>query len=307
MYDRDTLQLHDEINTLNSSLRALSEKYESSQNQIKEHILAANDLVDLCNYNVERFESLTNKHSCGCSIVGLTESIPSQTQNNSEVVGDSAMHTKFNKNKKNKKNDLHIDNSSRSSSNNIIVISDKLGQGFGSLLSHHFSNVFNACSPGASYQFNIKKIMSMNLNEHSTVVLLHGHSLSVRKQDIIKSIENLLDLHSKTKCKFIICSFPYSSSLTEKQNKYIYNLNLTLYNTTERHSDALFYLDLNKFIYNSCKLTEDTLYLPLYFKKQIATLVAYNIQNPVVHGITKEINCTNNTSMKYNDVSSSLN
>ena len=82
---------------------------------------------------------------------------------------------------------------------------------------------------------------------------------------------------------------------------------MKLYNTTERHSDALFYLDLNKFIYNSCKLTEDTLYLPLYFKKQIATLVAYNIQNPVVHGITKEINCTNNTSMKYNDVSSSLN
>lgn len=302
MYDLDTLQLQSEIDSLHSSLRALSEKYESSQNEIREHILAANNLVDLCNYNVERFESLTNKHSCGCAVMESTESSVTQTICNSEVVGDSGMHTLLNKN-------LHVKNYSRSSPYNIIVISDKLGQGFGSLLNYHFSNVFNACSPGVSYQPNIDKIMSMNVNEHSTIVLLHGNSLSVGRQDVVKSIENLLKLHSKSKCKFVICSFPYSSCLTDRQNRYIYNLNMTLYNATQHHSDAIFYLDLNKFIYNSCKLTEDTLYLPLYFKKQIATLVAYNIRNPAIHCITKEIVCNNNFSLKNNNdiISSSLN
>ena len=89
----------------------LSENYESPQNLIRKH-------------NVERFESLANKHSCSCAVTGTTESNVTQTICNSEVVADSAMHTVLNKHY----NSHEIENSSDSSPNNIIVVSDKLDQ-----------------------------------------------------------------------------------------------------------------------------------------------------------------------------------
>lgn len=37
-------------------------------------------------------------------------------------------------------------------------------------------------------------------------------------------------------------------------------------------------------------LTEDTLHISMYFKRQLATLLAYNISDPVIVNITKNIN-----------------
>lgn len=41
--------------------------YSTAQKDIEEHTLAMNNLIELCNYNTECFESLQNKHACECT------------------------------------------------------------------------------------------------------------------------------------------------------------------------------------------------------------------------------------------------
>lgn len=104
-----------------------------------------------------------------------------------------------------------------------------------------------------------------------------GDHSSVTKSVLNDCVQSLLDLSYKTKCKLILCAFPYGSNLSEEHNKCINRMNLHLYNLTSCHSDVSFF-DINKFIFNF-KLTQDTMYLSHYLKRRVATLLAYNIQN----------------------------
>ncbi|CAK1602468.1 unnamed protein product [Parnassius mnemosyne] len=62
-YETDIECLNSTILSLKSSLEIVSNKYASAQDEIKEHILAMNDLVKSCEYNEERFDSLIKNQS----------------------------------------------------------------------------------------------------------------------------------------------------------------------------------------------------------------------------------------------------
>lgn len=89
-------------------------------------------------------------------------------------------------------------------------------------------------------------------------------------------------------------TLPYCSNVTAHHNKCIHNMNTHLYNITCRHSDAILLIDLNTFIQKFI-LTQDTMYLSKRYLTQIATLVAYNIYDPIVTNIigNKVSNATN--------------
>lgn len=55
-------------------------------------------------------------------------------------------------------------------------------------------------------------------------------------------------------------------------------MNVHLYNLTFRHNDVFFYFDINRFIYNF-KVIQANVYWPTKCKRQVATLLAYNLQN----------------------------
>ena len=158
------------------------------------------------------------------------------------------------------------------------IFSDMLGQGFGSLLSQYTQNyVFNQCLPGASYYKLVDNIKLTSFQSNSTAILMYGDSLAVKKKDIMQCVELMIGLNKKYNCKFIICALPYSQGFTSIQNRHIYDLNMLIYNITCRHSDSILYFDINKFT-SKFKLTKDTMYLPNSCRRQIAKLLAYNIQ-----------------------------
>ena len=228
-------------------------------------MLEATELVDLVRYNAERYESLTNNLSCNCdSSLSLPEPefvapLPVVAQPVVNCVSVSST------------SESNIDKTS-------YIFSDMLGQGFGSLLSQYSQNyVFNQCLPGASYYKLVDNINLTRLHSNSTAILMYGDSLAVTKKDIIECVELMIGLNKKNNCKFIICALPYSQEFTSTQNRHIYDLNMLIYNITCRHSDAILYFDTNKFI-RKFKLTKDTMYLPISCRRQIAKLLAYNIQ-----------------------------
>uniref|UniRef100_S4PPS7 Uncharacterized protein n=1 Tax=Pararge aegeria TaxID=116150 RepID=S4PPS7_9NEOP len=75
---------------------------------------------------------------------------------------------------------------------------------------------------------------------------------------------------------------------------------------TCRHSEAVFYFDVNKFI-SPLLLTRDTFYLSKKCKQHIASLLAYNLNDTVTSVVTKSIdnftNCTLGTNISDNDPS----
>uniref|UniRef100_S4NV78 Uncharacterized protein n=1 Tax=Pararge aegeria TaxID=116150 RepID=S4NV78_9NEOP len=106
----------------------------------------------------------------------------------------------------------------------------------------------------------------------------------------------MLALHEKSKCRFVMCAFP-CGTLSSKRNKQIYNLNLLIYNLTCRHSDAVFYFDINKSM--SSLLSRDSLILSKKSKHHLASLLAYNLNDTVTSIVTKSIDtstyCTSST------------
>ncbi|CAK1597640.1 unnamed protein product [Parnassius mnemosyne] len=97
-YETDIECLNSTILSLKNSLQILSNKYASAQDEIKEHILAMNDLVKSCKYNEERFDSLIKHQSeCQRSIPGSSGTICVNNKVNSKdslfspTLYDSAM------------------------------------------------------------------------------------------------------------------------------------------------------------------------------------------------------------------------
>ncbi|XP_045773379.1 protein lava lamp-like [Maniola jurtina] len=64
-YETDVRSLNEEILKLENSLKTVTSQYELSQKQVGEHILAADELLALSNYNIDRLDSLINR--CECS------------------------------------------------------------------------------------------------------------------------------------------------------------------------------------------------------------------------------------------------
>lgn len=271
MYDSDTHQLYTEISKLEKLLFDCNAKYQLAQKENSEHILAASELVELCTYNAERFDSLMNNHCCTC--VSPSVRFDSQPSSPSLLVSMPAVI-----------NNDQCDNiiNQCTPTRKTFVFSDKIGVGLGAIFSKQLDGtVLNYCMPGASYQQIVTKILSTKFDDQSTIVLLIGSSLGVRKRHIINCFEVLSSLKV---FNILVCAFPYSISLSQKENNYIYSLN-NLVQTLTYHYNLFSFFDTNSFI-GSFRLTKDTMYLSKKFRIKIATLVVYCI-NSVISNITK--------------------
>ncbi|CAH0404104.1 unnamed protein product [Chilo suppressalis] len=307
VYDSDTKKLHLEIQYLHESLQTLSNKYSNAQKQISEHIKSASELVELCNYNAERYESLVKNQLSSSlnqsSLQSTSSEIIEVVNNNSQTVknfgGSSVCSGSTCKTYNNSPvrsicttystspfKPVLSENTTRSKT---IMFSDKLGCGFGLMLRNYCNErIIGICMPGKSINDIVSELNQYNADSLTNIVIMCGDSSKIRARDMYRNIEVLLNYQSRCKCKIIISAFPYAENLTREQNKRIFNLNLIIYNLLNSHSDNFLYFDINKYI-SKFKLTTDTMYLAKKYKTQIATLLAFNIQNSVIHGITKSM------------------
>lgn len=282
MYDRDTKQLQTDIQRLHESLDIMTKRYSISQKQIEEHVKSATELVELCKYNADRYNSLiSNEITRNKESLSLNSNI--QSQNLSVLVPGLTSASPQTINKPNVTKLVR----------KTIMYSDKLGQGLGLLMNANLNHsMTNICTPGQSLNAIVNNISQDSLNSSTNVIVLCGDSSHTRKRDIINNFNTLIKLQSDTNCRLIVSAFPYCTNLTWEQNKRIYDLNLLLFNLICRHSDTILYFDINKFI-NNFSLMSDTMYLSKKCRTQIANLLAFNIHDTVIGGITKSFHDNN--------------
>lgn len=154
---------------------------------------------------------------------------------------------------------------------NTVVFTDTIGKNLGPLLGNKLmQKVTNICMPGASFIQIVECLLKMKYKLNTTIVLLIGNSHGITHSDLIKYLELMLPLSVR---KIIICEFPYSEVLTESQKRNLYCLNMCMYNFSVGHSDKVQLFDTNIYI-RDFVLTEGTMYLANYYKKQLATQLA---------------------------------
>lgn len=127
-------------------------------------------------------------------------------------------------------------------------------------------------------------MQDMSMDKSTTLIVQLGECC-VKRSQLTRLVEVLLDKIHNGLGKLIICALPYSKSYSTKQNDNVCKNNLLIYNMTCRHSDILFF-DTNKFISNTL-LTRDTMYHSKRSLRIIAKLLAYNIFDPVISIITQ--------------------
>ena len=250
-YDTDTQNLQDELFVKEYALKDIFSKYEASQQDLSKRMQEANELVDLVRYNAERYESLTNNFSCSCTCSQTAD--PQHVNPTPTATHPEGIKTTY-------------------------VFSDKIGQGFGSVFNQCSPQyIINNCLPGASFSQLTNNIKLSKLNPNSTVILLFGNSLVVKRKDIIDCINLMSQLTETINCKFILCALPYSQWLSHEQNKHIYKLNLLMYNRIS-HIEAIEYFDCNSLI-TDFKLSGESMYLPANCRRQIANILACHIHS----------------------------
>lgn len=276
-HDSDTLGFQSDIHRLQESLHEITSKYALAVEQISEQAQAADQLVDLCNYNEQRFESLLNSHSCDCKC--------SLTSANEQ----SVLHATTEGQSVDRCGSVTVENYGFPENYNTIMFSDRLGKNFGIDLRNNVDHrVINICLPEGSFSQIVNRIKQTKFNSQTNIIILLGNGINIRKSELVNSIEYLLALEAK---KVMLCAFPYSASFTPSQNKYIHCLNTLMFNVSCRHSDTLLFFDTNKFIGNF-KMTKDAMYLPKKSKANIAKLIAYNLNHYIqclnIHPLTTE-------------------
>lgn len=261
MYDMDTQNLQKELLSRENTLKEIFCKYEFSQQMLSERMQEACELVDLVKYNAERYESLTNNLTCSCAPTPP----PLMSQH---TIPASLPHTL---------------ETLKHSQSNILVYSDRLGTGFGSLLNNRCKHtVVNHCYHNLHFNELVHKIKHTQMNERTTVIILIGNSLSITKKDIVNGIDTLLKLKLG---KLILCALPYSSNLHDQENNYICNLNNFMHYLSCRHSDRLLYFDTNNFVRDFVYIREH-MFLPKKSRHLLATLLAYNL-HAVIDNLTE--------------------
>lgn len=273
-YETNTKLLQSKIIELESLLDYNCKQYELTKKTNKEIDLAMSHLLETCKYNEERFQSLVNNHSCICE---HSSTVTTDCQSNVDITS-SINQSQINKS-----------NFNLSPEYKTIVFTDGIGKGIGVLLNECMDQqVTNICMPGASYSQIVDCLLSGTYDCKTNIILLIGNGMGVRKKHVLQCCDSVKQLNIN---KFIMCAFPYLESQNQNATNHLYSLNSFLYNLT-CHSDFLFF-DTNLFI-PSFKCTHDTMYLPIFYKKQIAKLLAFNIIHTVISNIT--VSCKIDTS-----------
>ncbi|KAJ8704311.1 hypothetical protein PYW08_013035 [Mythimna loreyi] len=272
IYEIDTQHLQSEIKVLENSLSSLYSKYVKSKNQIKEHILAANELV-LC--------------QCTCQSVSDLDAGQPEVSDNPSQVDSSSQDFIIEQNLPDFEPDLsHVDQAkigdfpscNSQDCSYSVMFSDSVGRGLSKLINNNLSySTLNYCLPGSSYKCIMNLVTRRTYNYNTNLTVFIGNRFKVKEDDITDCVTEMLKLNCK---KIILCAFPYYEHLSESQNKYIHKLNNHMYFLVNHYSDKFMFFDTNIFV-EYLKSTRDTSYLPVRFRHTIARLLAYYINTDI--------------------------
>ena len=262
-HERDTEQLQADIQRLHQSLDDMTHKYTRAQILIDEHVKVT---CQILSQQTSDADISTSQPEVGC--LHHTSKLP-VTDHPAEHVCKQLSQS-----------------GTISPCNQVIMLSDQMGVGYGPLLAKNLPyEVMNNCMPGATFKHIVSSIINMQEIRNKVVIIMLGDGLNITKSDIIHNFSVLRKLDLK---KVILCAIPFSSSYTTEQNNSIHILNTLLFNLTCRHSDKFVFFDTNKFINNKFVVTGKFFYLPIILKREVASLLAYNIKD-IVNKIDKTL------------------
>lgn len=250
-YQAETNSLKCQLHGLEESLHMMTSQYNAAQQEIAEHTVAMNDLIDLCNYNTERFESLQNNHACECYISSQSQGVPSPPPAQSVC-----------------------DRSHAHSSNNVVMYSDGIGKDMGRYLGSCMGQtVINYCMPNASFNDIIMSISkNQAINSKTILIIFIGGRGNLNKNDVLKHYETLSQLKV---AQIVMFALPYiSNRLSERENTIRYKINMNFHNLS--CGNNIFHLiDTNAYVSKCFVTTRGILHISHRFRRQIALSLSY--------------------------------
>ncbi|KAJ8729231.1 hypothetical protein PYW08_000812 [Mythimna loreyi] len=255
-YQNDTQDLQKELNRLQNKLSSMTIKYTASENQMREYVLAMNELVSSQKTNCEHCEppSIASEPDHSSTICDLTQSSNSLPVEISDFLSQQTINKE------------------------IVVFCDEIGKGLGHLLTNEYPghSIINNCMPGCSLFDIMKKIIKCKFHQDTVLLILVGNRGHVSKGELLQYYGTLSNLSVK---KIVMFTFPYSQSLPQEENLIRYKTNVTLHNLTINNS--LFHLiDTNNYVGTHFYLTKDRYlvnryYLSKFCRRQIAMSLSY--------------------------------
>lgn len=268
----------------------MTSKYKSSEMQMKEYMLAMNELVGSCTCNYERSQSLNISVNSSPNCKQPPPLSASVKSCNTPILQRRDTIINTNSSQKHQKTNDFVKTPCVKSSleKQLVIFSDGMGKGMGILLSHYCKgfSVSNHCFPGLSYMDIIKKIIAFKFSQNTTLLIFIGNRGHVDKKSLLQTHAALSNLNVNN---IIMFTFPYSNSMPQEENTARYKLNMTLHTLTCNNNFNLHLIDINSYISKYSVLTEDKCYLPKYCKRQIANSLSYFFYISAMNLATKPI------------------
>lgn len=261
-YEADVSSLQLEISYLHDTLDSLTKKYELSQKEIQEHILAMDDLLEVTRYNEERVHSLLRLNG---SSVQADHSVSMLKMSN--ICSTEKAHTE--------------------SQSNIRLFSDELGQNLGTYLSRICKGqaVSNICMPGATYKDIVQRALTETYCPNTTLIILVGRRGKLNKYQMTVLLESLFKIENIK--KLVLFTFPYIKMLprtNKEENVCRYKLNSLLFNAVNNNCIVINdpqpqkcqVVDINNLSFKLSNMYLDKYLLSNFCKRQVASML-YNI------------------------------
>ncbi|XP_047991737.1 tropomyosin-1, isoforms 33/34-like isoform X1 [Leguminivora glycinivorella] len=170
---------------------------------------------------------------------------------------------------------------SRDPPRSTVIYSDAIGAGLGVLLGECLrQSVTNVCLRGASVESVVRRLARDKFDSGTTLIIHLGDSVGVKRSHVGSLIRTLSDIERHGIYKIILCSFPYSDSVSHEHNVRVSELNSMLYNAT-CYESAYHFIDLNIMYKRNnyrFRLRDNYLNVPRNCKVTTAKLLAYNVE-----------------------------
>lgn len=226
-YEQEAQVFQKKILLLENQLEKISLDYSLAQTELSDHTIAMSQLVELCNENEQRFNSLLNNYSCNNCL--------DKQQNN---------HDELSINEK-----LSFSKSTPASS---VIVCDGIGRGLGSIVNRFSKDIItNLCFPNMSYSELYLQIIKNYDIYNKRVVLMYGSSLNVDKVEIYNLFDWIGRIHSnKRPTQLTLVTFPYFRNVNNKSNALIYEKNCLMLHLSKSF-DFVNVIDINSYINKS--------------------------------------------------------
>lgn len=251
MYESDIQHLQNELYSVEACLKSITNRYEKSQEAMREYSLAMDELLQLSNDNKERYDSLVANHSCGCQCAETPEPVCASKLTSPLSVDSLKLCIGAQK---------------------TIMYSDEIGKHMGQLLNKRMGHsVINNCLPGANLHDIMQLVTKCKFDNKTNLVIWVGNRGNVNKSELIKYIDSLCSLNLNS---VVMLTFPYSKSLPQAENDIRYKLNMTLH-TISCNNNFIHVIDSNNIVNKNFFLTKGSYYLSNFDKRQVAVSLSY--------------------------------